>query len=41
MHWIYANDQIWKQFQETDHWFYFIKRIGYSDHAKSFVNYEC
>ena len=23
-HWIYANDQIWKQLQEKGKWFYFI-----------------
>jgi GR25 family glycosyltransferase involved in LPS biosynthesis len=27
-HWIYANDQIWKDYQKTDNWFYFKTRIG-------------
>jgi glycosyl transferase family 25 len=44
MHWIYANDQIWKQYQEKDNWYYFIKRIGkqrdgYSDNCERYVNY--
>jgi glycosyl transferase family 25 len=43
MHWIYSNDQIWKQYQEKDNWYYFISRIGaqrdgYSDNAES-TNY--
>ena len=42
-HWIYANDQVWKQLQENDNWFYFINRIGkqapgYSDNTQCFVN---
>jgi glycosyl transferase family 25 len=45
-HWIYANDQIWKQLQKKDNWYYFIKRIGkqaagYSDNGECFVNYDC
>lgn len=45
-HWIYANDQIWKQFQEKDNWYYFIPRIGkqsdgYSNLAGRFVSYNC
>lgn len=45
-HWIYANDQVWKQLQQKDNWYYFIKRIGkqangYSDNAMSHVNYNC
>ncbi len=45
-HWIYANDQIWKQLQQKDNWYYFIKRIGkqadgYSDNAMYYVNYNC
>lgn len=44
-HWIYANDQAWKEFQKVDNWFYFKKRIGmqkagFSDIANSFMNYE-
>jgi glycosyl transferase family 25 len=27
-HWIYANDQIWKQYQEKDNWYCFSRRIG-------------
>jgi GR25 family glycosyltransferase involved in LPS biosynthesis len=27
-HWIYANDQIWKQYQEKDNWYCFSTRIG-------------
>jgi len=27
-HWIYANDQIWKQLQEKDNWYLFTERIG-------------
>ena len=27
-HWIYANDQIWKQYQEKDNWYCFSIRIG-------------
>ena len=43
-HWIYANDQIWKQLQEKGKWFYFITRIGkqrdgYSDIAGCNVHY--
>ncbi len=45
-HWIYANDQIWKQYQEKDNWFCFSTRIGkqmsgYSDNSKCYVNYDC
>lgn len=45
-HWIYANDQIWKQYQPNDKWYYFKIRLGkqrpsYSDLGKEFVNYEC
>lgn len=25
---VYANDQIWKDYQKVDNWFYFTKRIG-------------
>jgi GR25 family glycosyltransferase involved in LPS biosynthesis len=44
-HWIYANDQIWKQFQENDNWYYFINRLGkqssgYSDNAGTYVDYQ-
>jgi glycosyl transferase family 25 len=44
MHWIYANDQIWKEYQKKDQWLYFIKRIGkqidgYSDNSERMTNY--
>jgi GR25 family glycosyltransferase involved in LPS biosynthesis len=46
MHWIYANDQIWKQLQPKDNWYCFSNRIGkqrpgYSDIANSYVEYDC
>lgn len=46
MHWIFANDQIWKDFQKKDQWLYFIKRIGkqmdgYSDNSKCITHYDC
>ena len=45
-HWIYSNDMIWKQFQEKDNWYYFIKRIGkqsagYSDNSGIYTDYNC
>lgn len=46
MHWVYASDQIWKQFQQQDNWYYFKTRIGkqkpsYSDNTTRFENYDC
>jgi glycosyl transferase family 25 len=46
IHWIYAPDQIWKLFQETDNWYYFIDRIGkqkpgYSDIGEQYVSLDC
>ena len=46
MHWIYANDQIWKKKQITDKWYCFKTRLGkqrsgFSDNANSFMNYDC
>jgi GR25 family glycosyltransferase involved in LPS biosynthesis len=43
-HWIYANDQIWKQCQPNDNWFYFKTRLGkqrlsYSDNTEKFEDY--
>ena len=44
-HWIYANDQIWKQLQGSNsEWFATTVRIGkqrasYSDNAQSFQDY--
>lgn len=45
MHWIYANDQIWKQFQKQDNWYYFKTRIGkqragFSDNANKYMEYD-
>lgn len=42
-HWIYANDQIWKQLQKKDNWYYFIERIGkqmagYSDNGEQYTD---
>ena len=28
MHWVYTIDQIWKQLQKNDRWFYFKPRLG-------------
>jgi GR25 family glycosyltransferase involved in LPS biosynthesis len=44
-HWIYANDQIWKEYQREDNWYYFKTRIGkqrpsYSDNALRFHDYN-
>ena len=46
MYWIYANDQVWKNLQNKDNWFYFIKRLGkqkegFSDNSECFQNYNC
>lgn len=46
MHWIYANDQIWKSLQVRDNWVYFPERIGkqeegFSDNAEQFTSYNC
>ena len=46
MHWIYANDQIWKSLQETDNWYCFTKRLGkqrdgYSDNSNRIETYDC
>jgi glycosyl transferase family 25 len=42
--WIYACDQIWKQYQPNDYWYYFKTRLGkqrpsYSDNTEKFENY--
>jgi len=44
--WIYVNDQIWKQYQPNDNWYYFKTRLGkqrasYSDLARDFRDYPC
>ena len=43
MHWVYANDQIWKTLQEKDNWYAFKRRLGkqrsgYSDNTQTHVN---
>ena len=43
-HWIYANDQCWKQLQPTSHWFYFTTRLGkqrgsFSDNSNQYMDY--
>jgi len=43
-HWLYANDQVWKEYQLTDNWYYFKTRIGkqrpsYSDNCEYFIDY--
>jgi len=43
-HWIYANDQIWKELQPITRWYAPINRLGrqrpgYSDLGKQFMNY--
>ena len=45
MHWVYANDQIWKSLQKKDRWFAFHPRLGkqksgYSDNAQAFMDYD-
>ena len=44
-HWIYANDQIWKQLQKKDIWYIFFPKLGkqkagYSDNSLSFQCYD-
>jgi glycosyl transferase family 25 len=46
MHWVYANDIIWKKYQKEDLWYCFKTRIGkqrdgFSDNAECFVSYPC
>jgi len=45
-HWIYANDQVWKRYQESDLWYCFKTRIGkqrdgISDNSNSYVIRDC
>jgi hypothetical protein len=45
MHWIYANDQIWKKLQPSSVWYCFNTRLGkqrpsYSDNSESFQDYN-
>ncbi len=44
MHWIYANDQIWKTLQKKDKWYGLknrigVQSIGYSDTSNSYQDY--
>jgi GR25 family glycosyltransferase involved in LPS biosynthesis len=44
-HWNYANDQVWKEYQREDNWYYFKTRIGkqrpsYSDNTENFEDYD-
>lgn len=44
IHWVYANDQIWKQLQPANAWYCFSQRLGrqrpsYSDNSESFQDY--
>jgi glycosyl transferase family 25 len=43
-HWEYANDQCWKNLQETSQWFYFTTRLGkqrgsFSDNSNQYMDY--
>jgi len=45
-HWIYANDQIWKDLQRKDNWFCFTTRIGkqragFSDNGNCYCDNNC
>jgi GR25 family glycosyltransferase involved in LPS biosynthesis len=44
-HWLYANDQAWKNLQEKDRWYHFIERFGkqragYSDNSCEYMDYK-
>lgn len=44
MHWLYANDQIWKSLQKKDKWYCFknkigVQSIGYSDNSNCYKNH--
>jgi len=43
-HWLYANDQIWKELQPTSEWYCLERcgkqRAGYSDNAELYQNYD-
>ena len=46
IHWIYANDQIWKKLQTLDTWYCFRNRLGkqrdgFSDNSKTYTSYDC
>lgn len=43
-HWLYANDQVWKQLQPQSQWFAFKRRLGrqrgsYSDNSLQWMDY--
>jgi glycosyl transferase family 25 len=45
-HWVYGNDQCWKNLQKTDNWFCFTNRLGiqkdgWSDNSNRFMSYNC
>jgi glycosyl transferase family 25 len=44
IHWVYANDQIWKKLQPDNAWYCFSRRLGrqrgsYSDNSECFQDY--
>lgn len=46
MHWLFANDAVWKVLMEKDRWFATKTRIGYqrpsfSDNSNEFMNHGC
>jgi glycosyl transferase family 25 len=41
-HWIYANDQVWRDLQEKDKWYCMVQRLGiqsdgFSDNSQKFI----
>lgn len=41
-HWIYANDQVWRELQEKDKWYCLVPRLGvqrdgFSDNSQKFI----
>jgi glycosyl transferase family 25 len=45
-HWIYANDQLWKKFQDSKKWYCFKTRCGkqkagFSDNSNQYYNHNC
>jgi len=45
-HWVYANDQVWRDLQRKDNWVCFTTRIGkqragFSDNANCYYDYSC
>ena len=46
MHWVYANDVVWRDLQYRDRWLFFDPRlgkqmVGFSDNAGSFQDHGC